>query len=127
MSAMIDFDRLGINPIECLWECFQEAMKSYKEGRGMSDKGDPGSQYLAVATKAATELASYKHPKLSAIAFKDLSDNDTKTPLTTAQAIEILKADPFAPKEIKDISTDRIVNAMNSTIKNPMLPSGVDD
>lgn len=126
LVAMADMERLGINPIEMLLECFQEAMKSYKAGRGVSEKGDPGAQYLAVATKAATELAQFKHPKLSAIAIKDLTENETKTPLTTAEAIEVMKADPFAPKEIKNIPTDRIIDAMKSTIRNPLLPGGDD-
>lgn len=124
MNAILDMDRLGINPIEALWECYQEAMKSYKSGRGMSEKGDAGSAYLAVATKAATELANYKHPKLSAIAVKDMSENTGKSPITPEQAIRALQNDPFAPKEIKEIKTEEIIKTMNSTIKTPSLPFG---
>lgn len=125
LNALTDLDRLGINPIEMLWECYQEAMKSYREGRGMSDKGDPGSQYLAVATKAATELAGYKHPKLSAIAVKDMTESDQRKAITTAQAIAILKADPFATKEVQEIiETKSVVEAMESTIQKPLLPIG---
>jgi len=124
MNAILDMDRLGINPIEALWECYQEAMKSYKSGRGMSEKGDAGSAYLAVATKAATELANYKHPKLSAIAVKDMSESDQKKALTTEQAIAIIKSDPFATKEVQQIETRTIVEAMDSTLKNQKLPFG---
>lgn len=96
-------ERLGINPIEMLNEVYQEAMQSYKSGRGMSDKGDPGAAYLAQALGAAKSLASFKHPTLSALAIKDMKELDeaAKTkPLTTREAIEIIKSDPFNPTSI---------------------------
>ena len=34
MNAILDMDRLGINPIEALWECYQEAMKSFIISQG---------------------------------------------------------------------------------------------
>lgn len=120
-----DLDRLGANPIEMLVEVYREAMQAYKSGRGITDKADNGAQFLAVAGKAAVDLAKFKHPTLSAIAVKDMTpESEGKEPLTTSQAIDVIKADPFAPKEIKEIPTDRIVEAMNSQLNAPFLPSG---
>ena len=120
-----DLDRLGANPIEMLVEVYREAMQAYKSGRGITDKADNGAQFLAVAGKAAVDLAKFKHPTLSAIAVKDMTpESEGKEPLTTAQAIDVIKSDPFAPKEIKEIPTDRIVEAMNSPLNAPFLPMG---
>src|SRR6478609_9249716 len=114
--AAADMDRLAINPIEMLNEVYKLSIEAFKAHRGHTDKGDAGSHYLAVAGKAAIDLAKFKHPTLTAVAIKDLTDDSmSKTPLTTAQAIDIIKMDPFAPKEIKEIPTDRIVDAVNST------------
>lgn len=119
-----DLKRLGANPIEMLVEVYKESMAAYKSMRGYSEKSDAGAAYLSVAGKAAVDLAKFKHPTLSAVALKDVSQDSDKTPLTTSQAIDIIKNDPFAPPEIKDIETDKIVDAMNSTINAPFLPTG---
>ena len=125
LMAHNDLDRLGANPIEMLVEVYREAMQAYKSGRGITEKADNGAQFLAVAGKAAVDLAKFKHPTLSAIAVKDMTpESESKEPLTTSQAIDVIKADPFAPKEIKEIPTDRIVEAMNSQLNAPFLPSG---
>lgn len=125
LLAHADLDRLGANPIEMLVEVYREAMTAYRAGRGITEKGDNGAQFLAVAGKAAVDLAKFKHPTLSAIAVKDVSENNSdKEPLTTREAIDVIKSDPFAPKEIKNIPTDRIVEAMNSSIQSPLLPTG---
>lgn len=120
-----DLERLGLNPIEMLAEVYKEALAAYRSGRGLTDKGDAGAQYLAVAGKAAVDLAKFKHPTLSAIAVKDAteSEKDSRV-ISTAQAIDIMKADPFAPKELKDIPTTDIVDAMKSQINTPFLPEG---
>lgn len=119
-----DLKRLNANPIEMLVEVYRESMSAYKSMRGYSEKSDAGAAYLSVAGKAAVDLAKFKHPTLSAVALKDVSQDSDKTPLTTSQAIDIIKNDPFAPPEIKDIETDKIVDAMNSTINAPFLPTG---
>lgn len=121
-----DMERLGVNPIEMLVEVYREAMNAYKTGRGYGEKSDAGSQYLAVAGKAAIDLAKFKHPTLSAIAVKDMSQESEKNPMTTAEAIEVIKSDPFAPKEIKEIPSEKILEAMNSQISTPFLPTGKD-
>lgn len=142
LLAKNDLDRLGINPIEELHRCMQElkelkeeALNAYKSMRGYSSEKDVGPQYLANAIKAVSDqasiahnLAKFKHPTLSAIAVKDLSDGASeRQPLNTAQAIDILKNDFFAPKELKETPTENIVEAMKSTINAPFLPSGSSD
>lgn len=142
MLAHKDMERLGINPIEELNRCMQElkelkeeALKAYKSMRGYGEKNDAGTQYLASAIKAVSDqasiahnLAKFKHPTLSAIAVKEISDGTSeRQPLNTAQAIDILKADYFAPKELKETPTENIVEAMKSTINAPFLPSGKSD
>lgn len=123
--AIEDLERLGCNPIEKLLEIAQMNIDAYKCGRGLSDRGDAGPQYLANATRAYIELAKFKHPTLSAVAIKDLSDDsNTKKPLSTAEAIEVLKKDPFAPKDFKEIPTEKIMDAMSSNIQTPFLPAG---
>lgn len=120
LLASYDMDRLGINPIEMLKKVFDEAMRSYEEGGKSPDaKIDPSAQYLSIARAAASDLASYKHPKLSAVAIKDLtSDSDSAKPVTTQEAIAILKQDPFAVK------TEEVVKQMDSVIQTPVLPEG---
>ena len=143
MLAHKDMERLGLNPIEELKRCMdelkelkEEALAAYKTMRGYgSDGRDSGTQYLASAIKAvsdqaviANNLAKYKHPTLSAVAVKDLTEsNSNKEPMTTAQAIETLKADPFSPLSLKEIPTERILDAMTTTLNAPFLPSGNTD
>lgn len=128
LLAIHDLDRLGCNPIEELIKIAQMNVEAYKLQRGLTEKSDAGPAYLANAVRCYIELAKFKHPTLSAIAVKDLTEYSTgKEVMNTAQAIDIIKADPFAPKEIKEMPTQRIVDAMKSTIKEPMLPKGKKD
>lgn len=139
LLAHKDMERLGLNPIEELKRCMdelkdlkEEALRAYKSMRGYGEKMDSGTQYLASAIKAvadqaaiANHLAKYKHPTLSAIAVKDLSEtNADRQPFNTAQAIEVLKGDPFAPQALKEMPTERILDAMKSSINTPFLPQG---
>jgi hypothetical protein len=124
LVAHADLERLGANPIEMLVDVYREAMTAFKQGRGLSDKGDAGAAYLGVAGKAAVDLAKFRHPTLSAVAITE--QTPMGEPMTTKQAINILKSDPFAPQEIKDIDTARIVEAIDSTISTPFLPPGND-
>lgn len=118
LLATSDMDRLGINPIEMLKKVYDEAMSSYQTSEPTA-KGDSGPGYLAVAARVASDLASMKHPKLSAVAIKDLTnDSDSTKPATTQEAIAILKQDPFAVK------TEEIVKQIGSAIQTPVLPEG---
>lgn len=128
LLATADMDRLGINPIEMLKKVFDEAMTSYYEskevvktatGNEVKPYFQNASSHLSIAAKAASDLAAFKHPKLSAVAFKDLSDgSESSRPATTQEAIEILKKDPFAVK------TSEVVKQMDSAIETPALPKG---
>lgn len=122
LLASYDMERLGVNPIEMLKTIYDESLEAYRSGRGLTKMGDTGSAYLAVAGKAAADLASYKHPKLSAVQIKDVSNEDsTNDVINTERAIEIIKSDPFA------ISSAQVVETMKSTIQSPFLPSGIGD
>lgn len=122
LTAHATLERLGIEPMEMLKEVYDLAIEAYKSGRGYSDKSDSGTGYLSVAGKAASDLARFKHPMLSAIAVKDLSnEKEDKKPMTTQEAIEVIKNDPFSPKSIQ---ASDVIDAMKSKIQTPMLPGG---
>lgn len=128
LMAYEDIERLGIDVLENLMETRKMALDAYKSGRGLSDKGDAGVGYLGLVMRADIELLSLKYAKLSAIAFKDISDNtSSEKTISTAEAVEIIKNDPFSPPEIKNIETDRVLDAMKSNIATPFLPSGMDE
>jgi hypothetical protein len=119
LVAIADMDRLEIHPIEMLLKVYNHAIKAFENERGNTDKGDAGAGYLSVAGRAAGDLMAYKYPKLSAIAIKDLnSTQEAQKILSTQDAIEILKADPFAP------SNADIVAQIEKPIENPVLPIG---
>lgn len=122
--AQNDLERIGANPIEMLNEVYRLSIEAYKSGRGLTDKGDSGASYLAVAGKAAVDMARFKHPTLQAVAIQDITDKQSGKVMTTTDAVNIMKADPFAPKDIKEIPTERIVEAIDSKIKEPFLPIG---
>lgn len=108
LLALHRMDELGIEPIEMLMEVYRESMESYRKQRGYGEKSDAGVGYLGNALGAASKLASFRYPTLTAMAIKDmreLEDAAKATPMTTKEAIEIIKADPFnAPKGlIKDL------------------------
>lgn len=120
LLAIQDIDRLGISPIELLLEVYTLAIEGYKQGRGISEKVDSGSAWLAVAQSAANNIASYKYPKLSAVAVKDIKDeSDSAKPVTTADAIRIMSEDPF-----RTISDSAVVEQIDSNIQTPALPVG---
>ena len=117
MLAFNDLERLGVNPIEMLVEVYKLSIQGYKEGRGITDKADSGSSWLAVARQAADNLASYKYPKLSAMAVKDVTEEgEGRSAMTTEEAVRIIKSDPFA------IADDEVTEAMSSAIAVPKLP-----
>lgn len=142
LLASFHLDRLGHNPLEEvikaikeLDELKSESLRAFKELRGYSSSADAGTQYLATAVKCVTDkaainlkLARFKHPELSAIAIQDVSDRgDDKAPMTTADAIRVIAADPFAPASIKDVNTDDVIKAMNTHFDAPALPIGKSD
>ncbi len=122
LVARAEMDRLGINPIEMLKRVFDEAMKSYETGRGMTEKGDSGVGYLATACAAAKELAGFKHPKLSAIAVKDVTSEESqaRVSMTTQEALKVLQSDPI----LKQVTTGQVVEAMATPMDAPILPKG---
>lgn len=100
--AIHKLEAKGIEPIDYLNEVYIESMAAYRAARGLSEKGDSGPGYLQAAFNAAKALASFKYPTLTAMAIKDMTDDDKKTkPMSMAEAVEIIKNDPFCPPEIK--------------------------
>ncbi|HEY8272148.1 MAG TPA: hypothetical protein VIG33_14760 [Pseudobdellovibrionaceae bacterium] len=124
-AALKDMERLGVNPIEMLKAVYDRAITAFDGHRGDTDKSDAGPSYLAVAQQAAANLAKYKHPALSAIAFKDMGESEEdRKPITTEEAMRIIRSDPFAPDEIKEIPNEQVIDAMKSGIQAPLLPGG---
>lgn len=97
-----ELERLKLKPIEMMRDVFDRALKAYDEHRGVTDKHDPGPAYLSVAGQIAAKMAGFRYPTLSAIAVKDVSEVDRIKPLTTAEAIEIIRNDPFSPPELSN-------------------------
>lgn len=124
LLAHIDLERLGIEPLENLLETRRIALEAFKSMRGFSEKSDAGVGYLGIVLRADIELLALKYAKMSAIAIKDMSDNSEKKVISTSEAVDIIKADPFAPKEFKEIPNDRIIDAMNKNFEVPLLPNG---
>jgi hypothetical protein len=142
MLASYDLNRLGVNPIEEAVKAVREldelkktALEAFKQMRGYGESGDAGTQYLATAVKCVAEkasinlkLARFKHPELSAVAFKDVSgDHEETKPMTTLDAVNIIKNDPFAPAAVKNANTDDVLKAMESPLETPFLPIGSND
>ena len=129
MLAAHDLERLGCNPMTEIFEAMEYAKMMTKKGGNYSDDGRTDqANWAALWLKSAETLASYKHPKLSAVAIHEIGENkNTRQPLSTQEALKILQNDPMAPQAIKAIDTDRVVEAMSSQIKAPFLPMGGKD
>ena len=120
--AIKDLERLGANPIEEIWEALQYAKKMTIKGGNWTDKGTDHAVWGGIWLRAATDLAKFKHPTLSAIAMKDMTEDSSKREtLTAEQAMKIIQSDPSYPKELK---TEDVIDAMNTPINNPLLPGG---
>lgn len=124
LLALKDLERLGIEPLEMLLETRRTALEAFKSMRGFSDKSDAGVGYLGLVIRADIELLGLKYAKMSAIAIKDMTDKSDRQPMNTAQAIDIIKADPFAPQEIKEIPNEQIIDAMSKNFESLALPKG---
>jgi hypothetical protein len=131
MTAIRDLHRLGINPIDEIWECLQFNKQKTLSGGNVDESGrSDQAQFAGLWLKAAVDLAKFKHPVLAAIAVKDL-DSDQQNiavPMTSREAIEVLKKDPFLPPDA--IPTERVIEAMESEMlkdKPLNLPKGKKD
>ena len=138
MLAVYDLNRLGVNPIEEavkavkeLEEMKQLAIKAFTQMRGYGENGDAGTQYLATAVRCISEkasinlkLAKFKHPELSAVAIKDVTEREETKPMTTLDAVNIIKNDPFAPQSIQKVNTEDVLRAMDTPLEAPCLPLG---
>ena len=123
MFALNDLDRLGINPIEELHNLFKEALKAYHSGRGVTETGDAGTQYLSIAVRIMETMAKFKHPTLAALALKDMTEdnNGVRKAITTEEALQIINSDPFAQRQI---TAESIIEAAKHGPNDPMLVPG---
>ena len=124
--AITTLERLGCEPMAEIVEALYYAKNKTLAGGNVDDNGrSDQAQFLALWIKSAETLAKFKYPTLSAIAVKDLQGggNDQKV-ITTEQAINVIKADPFAPQSVKEISTERVIEALENSNITPKLPEG---
>lgn len=113
MTAIRDLQRLGINPIDEIWECLQFNKQKALSGGNVNDMGNSDqSAFAGLWLKAAVDLAKFKHPVLAAIAVKDLDadQQNIAVPMTSREALEVLRKDPFLPKDA--IPTERVIEIM---------------
>lgn len=125
--AIDKLERLGCEPLAEIVEALNFAKKKTLSGGNIDENGrSDQSQFLALWIKSAETLSKFKYPTLSAIAIQDLQGSDKdKRVMTARDAIEVIKADPFAPQSVKEISTDKVLDAMEETGKmTPKLPMG---
>ena len=128
LLAHADLERLGVEALDNLLETRKLALEAFKSMRGYSDKGDAGVGYLGLVMRADIEICQLKYAKLSALAISDMRDDSKESkPLSTKEAVEIIKNDPFSPKEVKEISTDRVVEVIDRQFNTLSLPSGIKD
>lgn len=137
--AADEIRRLQLNPIEQALNAIQQLdeliemnITAYKSGRGLSDRGDSGPQYLSNAIRATSDkkdtymvLAKFIYPTLSAIAIQDIDQGDNlKKPMTTAEAVNILKNDAFLSQ---NITSEEVVMAMETPRDITVLSKGIED
>lgn len=117
----------GLNPIDMMYEVFQEAMATYREGPTIehSEKGvsinDPRAACLGVAGRMASEMMKYYSPSLSAIKIETSDPENQKQERTIVDAVKIIQSDPFAQHAMK------IAEQVGSDSENgstPILPIG---
>lgn len=125
LSAIRHLDRLGISPIDEIWEALKFNKQKTLSGGNINDMGNSDqAAFAALWLKAAVDLAKFKHPVLAAIAVKDLDadQQERALPMTSQQALEVLRRDPFLPKDA--IPTEHVIEAMESNMTAPSLPIG---
>lgn len=93
---------LGVVPSYMILEVMQKAMEAFESHRGMSEKGDPGTAYLAIAMKGAETLARYNYASMKAVqvtveeAKKHFDSSDPK------QILQAVLMDPFFTEEQRE-------------------------
>ena len=111
--ARAEMNRKGINAIDLLFEVYTLARDGYLQGRGLGDKSDTGSAYLAVAGNAASTLARYAYPTMSAIAVTDNTQGGNGKAMDVIEAKKVLESDPFAQAAIRATKIDPSSEALN--------------
>lgn len=117
---------LGIVPSYLVLEIMQEAMTAFKEGRGVSEMGDPGPAYLAIAMRGADTLARYNYASMKAV---QITLDEAKKHFDASDPKQLLKAvvdDPFFTDEQREELAKFLEKKKDiKTLKPPPgLPSG---
>ncbi len=115
--ALDVLEKLGIEPLKELTKRIDElegikkmALEAYTKQRGYGEKNDAGPAYLSNAVTCVREqisiyttLSKFVHPTLSAIAVKDMRQEEeklTERVVSAAQVRETILNDPFAMTEV---------------------------
>lgn len=111
----------------------QEAMQALLFAKEMTLKGgNPTNewggtdqvQWAAAWLNGSLKLLNFVRPTMSAVAVKDVDVGKARTPMTTAEALQILKADPFAMVTVAPGDTQKVIDAMDSNVTPFKLPEG---
>jgi len=100
------FEKLGLDPLDMLLEAI-----AFNKDQAIS-RCDP--DFASAWLRGCVELMKYKYPVLSAVAIQDVTPREDKSTMTSQQAIEALKKDPF----LSDPKTPVV------DIHNALLPKG---
>lgn len=93
--------RKGINPVDMMVEVYNQAMKSYREGHGDTEKGHAGTAYLATAGQMAKGLMDFYSPKMSAVAVEIHDASKSSEAPRAVNPMQIILSDPFAKHALK--------------------------
>lgn len=124
LTAVKALERLGLDPIAEIYEAMCFAKEMAKAGGNINSENGTTDQstFVNAWLKGAVDLARFRYPMISAIAIQDLTERgDSAKPMTSIEALEIIKKDPFL-LENKDV-----VDAMKTSNSFTILPKGNKD
>lgn len=135
----------GIEPMQCIVDCYTKAMTAFDTTRGDNDFAHYGPQYLAIAAKMAETMAKYSYPSFKAVEHrvhdeqmsKDVSSDKLK--INPGHIRQIILEDPMSKNAAKlnETSAERMDKAISTyaaslakgekeVLGNPILPGGND-
>ena len=109
LLAKYRLDKLGLDPLDMLLDAINFNKESAIAGEG--------AEYAAAWLRGCCELMKYRYPVLSAVAIQDVTEKSDRQPMTSQQAIEVLKRDPF----LQDNKTPL------ADIQQALLPKGAEN
>jgi|WetSurMetagenome_2_1015567.scaffolds.fasta_scaffold158763_2 hypothetical protein len=128
LRAIEIIDRLGAKPLDEIYEALKFAKEMTKSGGNVSDKGvSDQASFLAAWIKSAELLAKFMYPTLSAVAVQEVGQDKDRVPMTSQQALDVIKKDPFFPKDITTEMTIKALKQADDVENPPTLPIGSND